>query len=129
MTAGLADVAPLTAELFLDSDLEQGLSPHVVPRPADLRAEVDAVLATVLSRAGLAWPDGPVQPAQPALHTAPPDRRGEFDAVLATVLSRAGLAWPDGPVQPVPRGVHTAELAGLLDELQSVARVHPGATW
>ena len=91
MTAGLADVAPLTPELFLDSDLEQRLSPHVVPRPADLRAE--------------------------------------FDAVLATVLSRAGLAWPDGPVRPVPRGVHTAELAGLLDELQSVARVHPGATW
>jgi ring-1,2-phenylacetyl-CoA epoxidase subunit PaaC len=91
MTAGLADVAPLTPELFLDSDLEQRLSPHVVPRPADLRAE--------------------------------------FDAVLATVLRRAGLAWPDGPVQPAPRGVHTAELAGLLDELQSVARVHPGATW
>jgi ring-1,2-phenylacetyl-CoA epoxidase subunit PaaC len=91
MAAGLAGVAPLTHELFLDSDLEQRLSPHVVPRPADLRAE--------------------------------------FDAVLATVLRRADLAWPDGPVQPEPRGVHTAELAGLLDELQSVARVHPGATW
>ena len=49
--------------------------------------------------------------------------------MLATVLRRAGLAWPDGPVRPVPRGVHTAELAGLLDELQSVARAHPGATW
>ncbi|MGH3405206.1 MAG: 1,2-phenylacetyl-CoA epoxidase subunit PaaC [Streptosporangiaceae bacterium] len=91
MTAGLAAVAPLVPELFLDSDLEQRLSPHVAPRPADLRAE--------------------------------------FDAVLATVLRRAALAWPDGPVQPEPRGVHTAELAGLLDELQSVARVHPGATW
>jgi ring-1,2-phenylacetyl-CoA epoxidase subunit PaaC len=91
MTAGLADVAPLVPELFLDSDLEQGLSPHVAPRPSDLRAE--------------------------------------FDAVLATVLSRAALAWPDGPVQPEPRGVHTAELAGLLDELQSVARALPGGTW
>ena len=91
MTAGLADVAPLVPELFLDSDLEQGLSPHVAPRPSDLRAE--------------------------------------FDAVLATVLSRAALAWPDKPVQPEPRGVHTAELAGLLDELQSVARALPGGTW
>ena len=91
MTAGLADVAPLVPELFLDSDLEQGLSPHVAPRPSDLRAE--------------------------------------FDAVLATVLSRAALAWPDEPVQPEPRGVHTAELAGLLDELQSVARALPGGTW
>ena len=34
MTAGLADVAPLVPELFLDSDLEQGLCPHVAPRPA-----------------------------------------------------------------------------------------------
>jgi ring-1,2-phenylacetyl-CoA epoxidase subunit PaaC len=91
MTAGLADVAPLVPELFLDSDLEQGLSPHVAPRPSDLRAE--------------------------------------FDAVLATVLSRATLAWPDGPVEPEPRGVHTAELTGLLDELQSVARALPGGTW
>jgi ring-1,2-phenylacetyl-CoA epoxidase subunit PaaC len=26
-------------------------------------------------------------------------------------------------------GRHTAEFAALIDELQSVARAHPGATW
>ena len=31
MTAGLAAVAPLVPELFLDSDLEQGLSPGMSP--------------------------------------------------------------------------------------------------
>ncbi len=91
MAAGLAAVAPLTPELFLDSDTERRLAPHVAPRPADLRAE--------------------------------------FDAVLATVLGRAGLPWPDGPAEPEPRGVHTAELAEVLDELQNLARAHPGATW
>ena len=91
MAAGLADVAPLTPELFLDSDLEQGLSRmSFLGRPTSGRS---------LTRC---WPPS---------------------------CARACLAWPDGPVRAVPRGVHTAELAGLLDELQSVARVHPGATW
>jgi len=91
MAAGLAAVAPLTADLFADSDLELRLSPEVAPRPAELRAE--------------------------------------FDEVLATVLGRASLAWPDAPARPAPRGEHTRELGPLLDELQSVARAHPGATW
>jgi ring-1,2-phenylacetyl-CoA epoxidase subunit PaaC len=91
LAAGLAAVAPLTADLFADSDLELRLSPKVAPRPAELREE--------------------------------------FDAVLATVLGRASLAWPDAPARPAPRGEHTQELGPLLDELQSVARAHPGATW
>ncbi|HEX3490454.1 MAG TPA: 1,2-phenylacetyl-CoA epoxidase subunit PaaC [Streptosporangiaceae bacterium] len=91
MTAGLAEVAPLTAELFADSDLELRLSARVAVRPAELRAE--------------------------------------FDTVLAEVLGRAGLALPDAPARQAARGVPTDQLAPLLDELQSVARAHPGATW
>jgi len=91
MAAGLAAVAPLIPELFLDSDLELRLSPRVAVRPAELRAE--------------------------------------FDSVLAGVLDRVGLVWPKGSGEPARRGVHTDQLGPLLDELQSVARANPGATW
>jgi ring-1,2-phenylacetyl-CoA epoxidase subunit PaaC len=91
MTAGLAAVAPLIPDLFLDSDLELRLAPRVACGPSLLRAE--------------------------------------FDSVLAQVLDRAGLAWPAGSGDPAPRGTHTGQLGPLLDELQSVARAHPGATW
>ncbi|GAA1847393.1 1,2-phenylacetyl-CoA epoxidase subunit PaaC [Actinomadura bangladeshensis] len=55
----------------------------------------------------------------------------EFDAVLDEVLSRATLRRPE----PVPAhlagrdGAHSPALAGLLTEMQSLARDHPGAAW
>jgi len=58
--------------------------------------------------------------------------RDEVHAVLTQVLVRATL---DAPA-PFPAsatagrdGRHTDRMAPLLDELQSVAREHPGATW
>jgi ring-1,2-phenylacetyl-CoA epoxidase subunit PaaC len=63
----------------------------------------------------------------------PASTRGEVDAVLAQVIATATLARPTGPAGesgPGGRdGVHTEVLASILDELQSVARAHPGATW
>lgn len=73
--------------------------------------------------------------AADGLAADPAQARAEFDAVLSQVLAPATLAVPDVP----PRagvagragrdGVHTEALSGLLAELQSVARAHPGAVW
>jgi ring-1,2-phenylacetyl-CoA epoxidase subunit PaaC len=64
----------------------------------------------------------------------PATLRPEFDAVMAGVLGQAGLPWapaadPGAAGQAGRAGVHTAAMAGLLTELQSVARALPGATW
>ncbi|GAA2486486.1 phenylacetate-CoA oxygenase subunit PaaC [Streptomyces thermolineatus] len=56
----------------------------------------------------------------------------EFEAVMRQVLDAAGLRDP-GPLlpgEPAGRlGAHSEHLAPLLDEMQSVARAHPEATW
>jgi ring-1,2-phenylacetyl-CoA epoxidase subunit PaaC len=102
MAAGLAAVAPLVPELFTGTEPERRLAAaQVAVEPASLRPEFDAVLAGVLELAGLPWPDG--------AREAPADAR---------------------PARPAGRdGVHTEAMAGLLAELQSVARALPGATW
>ncbi|NVI92510.1 1,2-phenylacetyl-CoA epoxidase subunit PaaC [Actinomadura sp. BRA 177] len=61
----------------------------------------------------------------------PSDVRKEFDTVLDEVLARATLRRPE----PVPShlagrdGAHSEALTGLLTEMQTLAREHPGATW
>src|SRR5215469_12686027 len=55
MEAGLAAVAPLVAELFVPSAVEERLT-GVAVDPAQLRPEFDQVLAQVLAGAGLDWP-------------------------------------------------------------------------
>jgi ring-1,2-phenylacetyl-CoA epoxidase subunit PaaC len=101
IVAGLAAVTPLINELFTPTDTELGLSAAgLAPSPASLRAEVTAVLAHVLNPAGLTPPL--------------PDAAGEPGA---------------GPAPQGRHGVHTEALTELLDELQSVARACPGATW
>lgn len=52
-------------------------------------------------------------------------RSPEWDAAVAATLAEATL--PQPLVPPAPPG-HT-HLAELLDELQSTARAHPGASW
>ena len=54
--AGLAAVAPMVAELFVPSAVEERLAGAAV-NPAHVRAEFDAVLAQVLAEAGLNWPE------------------------------------------------------------------------
>ena len=56
MEAGLVAVAPLVAELFAPSAVEERLA-GVAVNPAELRPEFDAVLAHVLAEAGLDWPE------------------------------------------------------------------------
>uniref|UniRef100_A0AAU1ZRC7 Phenylacetate-CoA oxygenase subunit PaaC n=1 Tax=Streptomyces sp. NBC_00093 TaxID=2975649 RepID=A0AAU1ZRC7_9ACTN len=61
----------------------------------------------------------------------PCDVRDEVGAVLEQVTAAGGVALP--VCRPLPgsgrAGEHTEHLAPLLEELQSVARAHPGATW
>jgi ring-1,2-phenylacetyl-CoA epoxidase subunit PaaC len=60
MAAGLAAVAPLVPELFEPTDVERRLAAGAVAvDPTGLRAEFDAVLAQVLTAAGLDWPQIP----------------------------------------------------------------------
>jgi len=56
MEAGLVAVAPMVAELFAPSAVEERLA-GVAVNPAQLRPEFDAVLAQVLTEAGLDWPE------------------------------------------------------------------------
>ncbi len=58
--AGLAAVAPLTAELFADSDVERRLiAAEVAADPGGLRSEFEAVIGVALAEEDLAWPDVP----------------------------------------------------------------------
>jgi ring-1,2-phenylacetyl-CoA epoxidase subunit PaaC len=58
VAAGFAAVAPLVDELFRGTDLERRLAAAGVGvDPADVRAEVESVLADVLGTATLTWPE------------------------------------------------------------------------
>ena len=65
----------------------------------------------------------------------PAQTRAEFDAVLDQVLDAATLTRPDRPAMgPLGgrggrQGVHTEALGHVLDQMQGLARRHPGATW
>lgn len=50
-------------------------------------------------------------------------------ADLAAVLTRATVTSPSTSGDPQRRGRHTPHLTELLDEMQSLAREHEGATW
>jgi ring-1,2-phenylacetyl-CoA epoxidase subunit PaaC len=111
IVAGLTATAPLIEELFTPADPELRLSAAgLAPNPASLRAEVISVLAQVLDLASVPWSLAFPQ-VQPA---AGPAAGGQVAA---------------DPVAGGRAGVHTAAMAELLDELQSVARAYPGATW
>jgi ring-1,2-phenylacetyl-CoA epoxidase subunit PaaC len=108
MEAGLAAVAPLVAELFAPSAVEERLA-GVAVNPAQLKPEFDVVVAQVLAEAGLDWPEA-----------GWPDAAGGSGG-SSPRTSTVGQAGRDG--------VHTEAMGYLLAELQSVARVMPGATW
>lgn len=104
---------------------------------ANSRERIDTGLAT-------AWPyveelfaatDEERRLAGAGVGVDPEAARGEFDAVLERVLDAATLRRPSAePLLGVGgrtgrHGVHTEAMGDLLEELQSVARAHPGATW
>lgn len=68
---------------------------------------------------------------RPDFGVDPADVREETMAVLGQVLDAAGLELPEAEALPGQgrEGDHTEHLAPLLEELQSVARAHPEATW
>jgi ring-1,2-phenylacetyl-CoA epoxidase subunit PaaC len=56
--------------------------------------------------------------------------RTAWEAIVRPFLADAGLQLPEGdPVSREGRHVHTPHLAPLLQEMQEVARLNPGATW
>ncbi len=59
--------------------------------------------------------------------------RPAFDRRVAAVLHEATLTWPSSELRPAPgggrRGEHTEAMGPLLEELQGLARAHPGASW
>ncbi|MGI5169037.1 1,2-phenylacetyl-CoA epoxidase subunit PaaC [Spirillospora sp. CA-253888] len=59
----------------------------------------------------------------------PASLREEFDQVVGQVLEAATLPVPTAAGDPTPRGAHTSALEPLLEEMQSVARAFPEATW
>jgi ring-1,2-phenylacetyl-CoA epoxidase subunit PaaC len=65
----------------------------------------------------------------------PAGTRAEFDDVVTQVLDAATLVRPDRPGMGTVggrggrQGLHTERLGPVLDEMQSLARRHAGATW
>ena len=95
MVAGLAAVAPLTAELFTCTDTERRLiAGQVAAEPASLRAEFDAVITNVLDLAGLAWPDSPALPEAAGRGGAHTEAMGDLLAELQSVARTCpGATW------------------------------------
>ena len=61
----------------------------------------------------------------------PTTLRDAFDRRIAAVLAEATLTVPRVPaaVTGGRRGEHTDDLVAMLDDMQGLARAHPGATW
>jgi ring-1,2-phenylacetyl-CoA epoxidase subunit PaaC len=101
---------------------------------AESHRRMEAALAAVWPLTGELFRTHPVERDLAAAGVAvdPSELRPEVDTVLAQVLTEATLSTP--PVEPTEDaggrdGVHTPDLAGILDELQAVARALPGAVW
>jgi len=61
----------------------------------------------------------------------PSTLRPAFARRIADILAEATLALPEVTAAPGGgrRGEHTDAMAPLLEEMQGLARAHPGATW
>ncbi|MEW1859091.1 1,2-phenylacetyl-CoA epoxidase subunit PaaC [Streptomyces sp. NPDC088194] len=94
----------------------------------DLAPYIEEVL-TATGTAVRGAPAGPAADADAVQISGPV--REETLGVLRQVLAAAGLDLPERPAAPYRgrHGEHTEHLAPLLEELQSVARAHPEATW
>jgi ring-1,2-phenylacetyl-CoA epoxidase subunit PaaC len=100
---------------------------------AESHRRTEAALAALWPLVGELFATHPVERdlAAAGMAVDPSELRPEFDAVLAQVLAEASLTPLETAVSTVSGrdGVHTPALAGILEEMQSVARALPGATW
>jgi ring-1,2-phenylacetyl-CoA epoxidase subunit PaaC len=101
---------------------------------AESHRRMAAALATVWPLTGELFRTHPIERdlAAAGAGVDPSDVRPEVVTVLAQVLAEATLSAPGAePVDPDSGrdGAHTPELAGVLDEMQAVARALPGAVW
>ena len=101
---------------------------------AESHRRMEAALAAVWPLTGELFRTSAVERDLAAAGVAvdPATLRAEFDTVLAQVLADATLPAPS--IEPADAdsgrsGVHTPELAGILDEMQALARALPGAVW
>jgi ring-1,2-phenylacetyl-CoA epoxidase subunit PaaC len=98
-------------------------------------ARMQAALGVIWPLADELFRTDAVAAALPGVAADPAELRAEVDGVLDAVLAAATLDRPAGaPLALVAgqagrEGVHTEALGYVLAELQSVARVHPDATW
>ncbi|MDH2429132.1 1,2-phenylacetyl-CoA epoxidase subunit PaaC [Sphaerisporangium sp. TRM90804] len=127
MAEGLAAVWPLVPELFTPHPAERRLArAGVAADPAAAREEFDATLAQVLTAATLP------HPAAPRRDDAPGGGAPGLDgpSTPSPDLRKPSAPGPGSQEGALGRdGAHTPALDGLLAELQSVARAHPGARW
>ena len=99
------------------------------------RARTSRAVSTVLPTISELFAAVDVEDALAAAHIAvrAPQLRQDVDGVLGAVIRRASIPMPASLDAPLPAsgriGQHTAHLDEILDELQSVAREHGGATW
>jgi ring-1,2-phenylacetyl-CoA epoxidase subunit PaaC len=101
---------------------------------AESHRRMEAALAAVWPLTGELFRTHPIERdlAAAGVGVDPSEVRPEVVTVLARVLAEATLSAPSAePADPDSGrdGVHTPELAGVLDELQAVARALPGAVW
>ena len=126
MRAALDAVRPLLGELFRPHEIELRLAAAgVAVDPSGLRPEFDAVLTEVCRAATLApLPVGDGDESVDALPAA--EVRGVEATDSQVTRATAGIAGGAGPGRD---GIHGAELTGILDEMQELARAMPGGAW
>jgi ring-1,2-phenylacetyl-CoA epoxidase subunit PaaC len=101
---------------------------------AESHRRAAAAVAAVWPLTGELFTPHPIERdlAASGVGVGPSELRPEVDAVLAHVLAEAALPAHSGTALSGVSGrdgVHTPALAGILDEMQAVARALPGAVW
>jgi ring-1,2-phenylacetyl-CoA epoxidase subunit PaaC len=134
----LAD--PVLADPVLAAIAAKGINEVAYHRDYAARWVIRLGDGTALSHARMQAALDALWPLVPELFRPDPDApvaadAAAFDAVIDTVLTQATLGRPrPSPLAPAGGragrdGLHTKAMAGILAELQSVARAHPDATW
>ncbi len=104
---------------------------------AESHARVQAALAHLVPYTAEFWAESAEENAaqKQGLGVNAADLRDDWKRLVDDALQEATLVWPkldghaDNQLPQGKNGAHSTHLAGLLGEMQSLARQHPGATW